>query len=70
MFGAVGIKRQIVVAVQFVKMELMASFVELKYMLFPTMCFSYSLSRSAAYLFEQSSIQEPCRAQNTLYIST
>lgn len=63
MFGAVGFKRQIVVAVQFVIMELTASFVELKYM-FPTMCFSYSLSHSAAYLFEQSSIQDPCCADN------
>lgn len=59
MFGAVGFKRQIVVAVQFVIMELTVSFVELKYMLFPLMCFSYSLSHSVAYLFEQSSIQVP-----------
>lgn len=37
-FGAVGFRRQIVVAVHLVKMALTASFVELKYMLFPKMC--------------------------------
>lgn len=36
--GAVGFRRQIVVAVHLVKMALTASFVEPKYMLFPKMC--------------------------------